>query len=196
MHGKWIWPCRKKVKCQCRIMILAILVDLLALRSCAKLFGSGVEDFKGFYQIWAWRPSWSVDHDHFSNLSFPHPKMVPHKIWATFAQRLQRRSSLKFSTFSHTNLLCPYKCIGKQTWPRRKKSQTLMYDHHFSKFGRSPVPDDLCKNSAPRYPQFWRRRFLKVFTVYGHGSHLGQWTATILGIFRFPNLRRLSMKFE
>ena len=24
-----------------------------------------------------------------------------------------------------------------------------MYDHHFNNFGRPPVPDDLCKNSAP-----------------------------------------------
>ena len=46
---------------------------------CAKitpqgLFGSGEEDFfKGFYHIWAWQPSWSMDHDHFSNLSFPCP---------------------------------------------------------------------------------------------------------------------------
>ena len=40
------------------------------------------------------------------------------------------------------------------------------------------------------------RRFLKVFTIYGHGSNLGQWTATILAIFRSPNLRRLHIKFE
>ena len=61
-----------------------------------------------------------------------------------------------------------------------------MYDHHFSNFGRSPVPDDLCKDSAPRHPLFWRGRFLKVFTTYGHGSHLGQWIATILAIFYSP----------
>ena len=40
------------------------------------------------------------------------------------------------------------------------------------------------------------RRFLNVFTIYGHGGHLGQWTATILAIFRSTNLRRLHMKFE
>ena len=38
--------------------------------------------------------------------------------------------------------------------------------------------------------------FLKVFTIYGRGGHLGQWTATILAIFRSPTLRRLHMKFE
>ena len=37
--------------------------------------------------------------------------------------------------------------------------------------------------------------FLKVFTIYGRGGHLGQRTATILAIFRSPTLRRLHMKF-
>ena len=71
-----------------------------------------------------------------------------------------------------------------------------MYDHHFSNFGRPPVPDDICKDSATRHPRFWRRRFLKVFTIYGHGGHLGQWMATILAIFHFPAPGRLQMKFE
>ena len=38
-----------------------------------------------------------------------------------------------------------------------------MYDHYFSNFGRPPVSDDICKDSATRYPRFWRTRFLKVF---------------------------------
>ena len=71
-----------------------------------------------------------------------------------------------------------------------------MYDHYLSNFVRPPVPDDLCKDSAPRHPRFWRRRYLKVFTIYGHGDHLSQRTVTILAIFRSPNLRRLHMKFE
>ena len=70
------------------------------------------------------------------------------------------------------------------------------YDHYFSNFGRPPVPNDLSKDSAPRHPRFWRRRFLKVFTIYGHGGHLGQRTSTILAIFHTLNLRRLRMKFE
>ena len=79
-----------------------------------------------------------------------------------------------------------------------------MYDHWhltclkrlFSNFGRPPVPDNLSKDSAPRHPRFWRRRFLKVFTIFGHGGHLGQRTATILANFHSLNLRRLHMKFE
>ena len=69
-----------------------------------------------------------------------------------------------------------------------------MYDHYFSNFGRPPVPDDICKDSATMHPQFWR--FLKVFTIYGHGGNLCQWTATILAIFHFPAPGRLQMKFE
>ena len=41
---------------------------------------SVLEIFKGFYHIWAWRPSWSINHDHFSNLSFPQPKEAPYEI--------------------------------------------------------------------------------------------------------------------
>ena len=70
------------------------------------------------------------------------------------------------------------------------------YDNSFSNFGRPLVPDGLCKDSAPRHSQFWRRRFLKVFTIYGHGGQLGQWTTTILAVFCFPILRWLHMKFE
>ena len=202
MHGKQIWPCRKKVKCQYSIFILAILVNLwypwgsvqregpgliwfwrrrflnvftiyghgshhgqwtttilaffhspnlrrphmqfeqhwprgfrgevvdLAVKSSKSIYNNYFSNFgrppipddlckgsaprhplfwrsilKGFYHIWAWQPSWSMDHNHFSNLSFPQPKEAPHDIWATLAQRLQRRSCLNFSTFF------PYKCM-------------------------------------------------------------------------------------
>ena len=71
-----------------------------------------------------------------------------------------------------------------------------MYDHCFSNIDRPSVSNDLSKDSAPRYPRFWKRRFLNVFTIYGHGGHLGQRTATILALFHAPNLRRLHMKFE
>ena len=71
-----------------------------------------------------------------------------------------------------------------------------MYDHYFSYFSRPPVPDNWYKDSAIRHPRFWRRRFLKVFTIYGHGGHLSQWTATILAIFHYPAPGRLQMKFE
>ena len=44
--------------------------------------GSGEEDFlRVFYNIWAWRPSWSCDPDAANKISFPLPKEAPHKIW-------------------------------------------------------------------------------------------------------------------
>ena len=43
---------------------------------------SGEEDFfKGFYHIWARRPSWSCDPDAANKISFPLPKEAPYKIW-------------------------------------------------------------------------------------------------------------------
>ena len=144
--------------------------------------------FKGFYHIWAWRPSWSINRDHFSNISFPQPKEAPHEIWATLARRLQRRSRLKFSTFFPYKWMVP---IQMQTWPRRKKVKRQCTTIVLAILVDLSSPDDLCKDSAPRHPRFWRRRFLKVFTIYGHGGHRGQRTATILAIFRSSNLRRL-----
>ena len=121
------------------------------------------KSFKGFYHIWAWRPSWSTNCDHFSNLLFPLPKETPYEIWAKLAQRLQRRSCLKFWTFFL------YKCIRKQNWHYHKKVKIMsMYDHYFSNFGSPPVPDDICKDSVIRHARFRRRRFLKVFPIQMH----------------------------
>ena len=42
--------------------------------------GSGEADFiKGFYHVWASRPSWSCDPHAASKRSFPLPKEAPHK---------------------------------------------------------------------------------------------------------------------
>ena len=186
------WPRRKKVKWQCTAIILAILVDLPSPMICAKIQPEGIlcSGEEDFYHIWAWRPSWSMDANYFSNLSFPCPREVPNKIWATLAQRLHRRSH-----FEILNIF-PIQMHREANLTSSWKGQMSMYDHYFSNFGRPPVPDALCKDSAIRHPRFWRRRFLKVFTIYGHGDHLGQLTVTILAILHSPNLRRLDMKFE
>ena len=69
---------RKKVKRQRTTILLAILVDLPSPMIPANVQPQKI--FKGFYHIWAWRPSWSTDRDHFSNLLFPHPKEAPYEI--------------------------------------------------------------------------------------------------------------------
>ena len=40
-------------------------------------FGSGEEDFYGFYHIWACQPPWSSEQDHLNKLPFPHSKEAP-----------------------------------------------------------------------------------------------------------------------
>ena len=99
---------RKKVKCQYTTFILAILVDLpspMIMQRFSPKASSVLEKkiFKGFYHIWAWRQSWSMDHDHFSNFSFPQPKEAPYEICAKLAQGLQRRSRLKMLTDGRTD---------------------------------------------------------------------------------------------
>ena len=106
--GKQTWPCRKKVKCQYTTIILAILADTAPPSRCPRWFmqrfspkpSSVLEKkiFKGFYHIWAWQPSWSMDSDHLSYFLFPQPKEAPYEIWAKLAQGLQRRSRLKMLT--------------------------------------------------------------------------------------------------
>ena len=43
--------------------------------------GSGEDIFKGFYHIWAWRPSWSCDLDYLYTHWFPLPIDASYKIW-------------------------------------------------------------------------------------------------------------------
>ena len=106
--GKQTWPRHIKVKCQCMITILA-LWQTSHPRWFMQRFSHKVSSvlekkiFKGFYHIWPWWPSWSMDRNHFSNLSFPCPREAPSEIWATLAQRLQRRSFEILNIFSHTN---------------------------------------------------------------------------------------------
>ena len=47
------------------------------------------------------------------------------------------------------------------------------------------------------YSQFWGRSFVKVFTIYGDGSHLDHMTLTILKTnFRSPFQGMLYIKFD
>ena len=109
----------KKVKCQYTTIILATLVGLPFPMICAKIqpeASSILEEkiFKVFYHIWAWQQPWSMDCYHFSYLSFPCPWEAPNEIRATLAQRLQRRSRLKLSTFFS------YKCMAPMQMHREQ----------------------------------------------------------------------------
>ena len=57
---------------------------------------------KGFYHIWAWRPSWSCDLDFLYTHWFPLPIDASYKIWLWLAKRFQRRRSMKLWTDGRT----------------------------------------------------------------------------------------------
>ena len=156
--GKQTSPCRKKVKCQYTTIILATLVDPLSSMIYMQRFSPKASSVleKNIF-IWASRPSWSTNCDHFSNLSFPLPKEAPYEIWAKLSQRLQRRSCLKFWTFS------PYKCIRKQNWPYCKKVKCQCTTIILAILVALPFPKIYAK-IQPWHARFWRRRFLKVFS--------------------------------
>ena len=138
--------------------------------------------FKGFHHIWTGLQSWSMDRDHFSNLLYLRLKEAPHEIGPAASEEKWFEILNIFSLQMygvHSN------ARGSKTDLAVKRSNIkLTYDHHFSCFGRPPIPGNVCKDSAPRHPRFWRR-FSKVFTIYANGGHLGQQTATILALL-FP----------
>ena len=119
-------------------------------------------------------------------------------ILATSQWYMQRFSHKASSVLENKIFKCffPYKCIGKETWPCRKKVKCQCTTIILATLVDPPPSQTTSKDSAPRHPRFWRRTFLKVFTIYGHGGHLGQRNAIILAIFHSLNLRRLHMKFE
>ena len=77
--------------------------------------------FKGFYHIWAWQPFWSMDHAHFSNLSFSCPRRLRMKFEQHWPRGFRGKIIWNYQHFFHANVQGPYKCIQKQTWPHRKK---------------------------------------------------------------------------
>ena len=75
---------------------------------------------KGFYHIWAWRPSWSCDLDFLYTHWFPLPIDASYKIWLWLAKRFQRRRSLKLWT------------DGRQTDGRTDDGRTPDHGHPIS----------------------------------------------------------------
>ena len=50
---------------------------------------------KGFYHIWAWRPSWSCNLDHLYKLSFPLPKDALQKNLALIGQAVSEEKTFE-----------------------------------------------------------------------------------------------------
>ena len=64
---------------------------------------------------------WSMDHTHFSNLSFSCPLRLHMKFEQHWLRSFRGKAIWNYQHFFHTNVWGPYKCIQKQTWPCRKK---------------------------------------------------------------------------
>ena len=62
-----------------------------------------------------------MDHVHFSNLSFSCPRRLCMKFEQHWPRGFRGKVIWNYQHFFHTNVSGPYKCIQKQTWPRRKK---------------------------------------------------------------------------
>ena len=60
-------------------------------------------------------------------------------------------------------------------WNRSRSTQ----GHHLNKLGSTRAPNVAYQVSRSSAFWFWRRRFFKVFTIYGHGGHLGHVTWTV-----------------
>ena len=61
-------------------------------------------------------------------------------------------------------------------WPCCTKRSRSTQGHHLNNLGSTWVTDATYIVPRPLVHWFWRRRFLKVFTIYRHGGHLGHVT--------------------
>ena len=100
MRGQ-IWPCRKIVQGQLRVIIWTIS----STQCCIPTFNViGLSDPERmiFYHIWAWRPYWSCYMDHFNNISFPYPMEAPHENWLQSAQWFPEEKKMFENVDIHT----------------------------------------------------------------------------------------------
>ena len=67
--------------------------------------------------------------------------------------------------------------------------------HNLDNLGSTCIDNATYQVSRSSVNWFWRRRFFKVFTIYGHGGHLGHVTRSVWTTFRSPDPWRLHMNF-
>ena len=88
--------------------------------------------------------------------------------------------------------------MGAQIWPCRKKvkGQRSNYNHHLNKHSRPWVPNAIYQDSISKLSWFWRRRFLGLFTIYGHSGHLVQWHGTVPTYCQYPFNREVILLLQ
>ena len=133
-------------------------------------------------------------------------------IWTNFRSLIPRRLHMKFGfspsssywgkevwkywiwvTWTKGLNFLPYKSIRDQIWPCCKIGQGQPRVIIWTNFVVLEYPMLHTKFKVIGL-WFQRRRFLKVFTIYSHGGHLGNMSWTVWINFRSPIRRRLLMK--
>ena len=89
---------------------------------------------------------------------------------------------LKFFTFSHTKAY-----VTKFDLDVKRSRSTQGY--YLNNLGSTHIDNATYQVSRSSVYCFWKRRFFKVFTIYGHGGHFGQVTQLIcINFFSHSNL--------
>ena len=101
--------------------------------------------------------------------------------------------SCKFCPSNRILTIFPIQMHGRPTLPSNRPRSSKGHDLY--KLCRAPVTDSSHQVSKSLAFWFWRRRFLKVFSTYSHGSHLGHVILTIYIHFLYSFPRMLHMKF-
>ena len=120
--------------------------------------------------------------DYLSNHSFPYTKEAPHEIGAA----LDSEKLFEILNIFPIQMWGQYECIGKQTWPHRKKVKCQCTTIILATLVDLLSPKIWAK-IQPQDTSVLEKKIFEGFTIYGHGGHLGQRTATILAIFYSPN---------
>ena len=91
----------------------------------------------------------------------------------------------------------PYKSVRNQNLTLSSNRSRSTQGHHFNKYD-STAASDATYYQLSRSSAFWfqKRRFFKVFIIYGHVGHLGHVTWTIWTNFNSPIPWRLHKKFD
>ena len=90
----------------------------------------------------------------------------------------------------------PFKCIRKQIWPWRLVGQGQPRIIIWTNLVGPTSPMLHTKSQGHRPSGSGEEDFQMVFTLHGHGGHLGHVPRIIWTNFRSPILRSLHMKFE
>ena len=69
--------------------------------------------------------------------------------------------------------------VGDQIRPWHKMDHGSTQGHNLNNLGSTRIDNATYQVSRSSVNWFWRRRFFKVFTIYGHGGHLGHVTRTV-----------------